>query len=434
MKYTVKFLIEARREKKPFAPINIDVNYSGVRLRYYTGFRLSTENWIYNQQWIMDNWDIEGHRVINGCKAYEGKQQVSAIQVNRLLNKVDGNIGSVLFDTKLPPTKAEVVTFLDEIFSKVQKLEAGTTEGELVLKKNISFWHMYDRYSKEVKVSPARRKQIIVTLNHLKAFDPKLTFEAVTHEKLRKFEKYLLTDKEKPKSKNTVSGQLKKFRAFWNWSKKELTKLHYPFEGYPIDAELYGDPIFLTKPEMDVLYNAELTDERLRRIRDIFLLQCLIGCRVGDLIELKTDNVVNGFIHFVPRKTKDNKEVTVSVPLTARAKEIIERYSLPDGRLLPFISQQKYNDSLKDLFKSDKVKLNRTVIRLNPLTRNEEAVKLCDIASSHLGRRTFIGNLYGKVDRSTITAMTGHVKDSKAFERYYAVNDELKINALKNLE
>ncbi len=432
MKYTVKFLIEARKEKKPFAPINIDLNYSGNRIRYYTGFRLSTENWIYNRQWIMNNWDINSNRIVSGCKAFEGKKQVSAIQVNRLLNKVDGTIED-LFNTKLPPSKVQVIDYLNEIFGKAATLQTESIEGEP--KKDISFWTMYDRYIKEAKVSPARRKQLKVTKVHLKAFDPKLTFEAVTTDKLRKFEKYLLTDKKKPKSKNTVSGQIKKFRAFWNWSKKEITNLHYPFEGYSIDAELYGDPIFLTKQERDILFYAELTDEKLKRVRDIFLLQCYIGCRVGDLIELKTDNLVNGSIQFVPRKTKENKEVTVSIPLRPRAKEIIERYSLPDGRLLPFISQQKYNDYLKDLFKLDNVKLDRTVIRLNPLTRNEEAVKLYDLASSHLGRRTFVAILFlSGVDRATIAAMTGHVKHSKAFDRYYAVNDELKKNALLNLD
>ena len=433
MKYTVKFLIEARKEIKPFTPINIDVNYSAVRIRYYTGFRISTENWVYNNGWIPDNWDIDGHRVIAGCKAFEGKHEVSAIKVNRLLDKINGTLGE-LFDSKLPPSKEDVISFLNDKLNKTPKLKAAIGDTDAPIKKDLSFWAMYERYIKETKVSPARRKQIKVTMNHLKKFDLKLTFEAVTADKLRKFEKYLLTNKEKPKSKNTASGQLKKFRAFWNWAKKEITNLHYPFEGYSIDAELYGEPIFLTKAEVDLLYNAKLTDERLKRIRDIFIFQCNIGCRVGDLIELKTDNLVNGFIQYVPRKTKDDKEVTVSTPLTVRAKEMIERYNIPDGRLMPFISQQKYNDGLKDLFKDDKVKLNRIVIRLNPLTRIEEAVKLSAIVSSHMGRRTFVGNLFGKVDTSVITAMTGHVKDSKAFGRYYSVTDDLKIDALKNLE
>ena len=442
MKYTVQFLLESRKEKKPFAPINIDVNFGGNRIRYYSGYRLSTHNWKYTHFWIPDNWDINSKRVVDGCKAYEGKDLVSSTKINRLLNKVDGNIKDQffdLFDTNMPPSKAQVIDYLDGIFRKAAKLKVSTDrtteEGKQPeLKKDISFWPMYERYIIEAKVSPARRKQIKVTKNHLKAFDPKLTFEAVNQDKLRKFETYLLTNKEKPKSKNTASGQLKKFRAFWNWAKKDFQNLHYPFEGYSIDAELYGDPIFLTKAEIDILYKAELLDEKLKRVRDIFLLQCFLGARVGDLIELKTDNLVNGSIQFVPRKTKDNKEVSVSIPLTARAKEIIERYSLPDGRLLPFITQQRYNDYLKELFKDEKVNLNRIVIRLNPLTREEEAVKICDIASSHLARRTFVGNLFGKVDNSIITSMTGHVQGSKAFARYYSVNDELKKSALLNLE
>jgi len=279
MKYNVQFFPEARIIKIPFAPINIDIVYSGLRIRYFTGFRLSTDSWIYipgakdrKRSWISDNWDYKSQRVINDCKAFEGKHQVSAIHVNRLLNKVDGNINDDLFKTELPPTRAIVISFLNGIFSKQQRLKPGTTEDDLASKKDISFWTMYDRYTKEAKVSPARRKQIKVTMNHLNGFDAKLTFQAVTADKLRRFEKYLLTDK-KPKSKNSVSGQLKKFRAFWNWAKKEITNLHYPFEGYSIDAEVYGDPIFLTKAEMDILYNAKLTDERLKRIRDIFLLQ-----------------------------------------------------------------------------------------------------------------------------------------------------------------
>jgi len=428
MKHSITFLVEARKQQQPFAPINVDVNYTGLRIRYYTGYRLSTENWVYNGSWIMDNWDVNAHRVVSGYKAYDGKTQVTAIQVNRKLDKVNGNIADDLFNTDLPPSKDAVLSYLDSIFKPYKKQKERAEK-----QKELSFWQMYERYCKEAKVSPGRRKQIKVTMNHLKAFDPNLTFAAVTPEKLRKFERYLLSD-DPPKSKNTVSGQIKKFRAFWNWAKLERSNLHYPFEGYKIDAEEYGEPIFLTKDEIETLYRAKITDERLKRIRDIFLFQCYVGCRVGDLVKLTTDNIINGSVQYIPRKTKDNKPVTVTIPLTKRAKEIISRYKVPGGMLLPFISPQKYNDAIRDLFKNNKVKLDRTVIRLNPLTREEEAVKLCDIASSHLCRRTFIGNLFGKVDTSIIQSMTGHAKDSKAFGRYYSVTDELKQQAIKNLE
>ena len=48
------------------------------------------------------------------------------------------------------------------------------------------------------------------------------------------------------------------------------------------------------------------------------------------------------------------------------------------------------------------------------------------IASSHLARRTFIGNLYHQVaDPNIIGKMSGHVEGSKAFARYRDIDDEM---------
>ena len=59
---------------------------------------------------------------------------------------------------------------------------------------------------------------------------------------------------------------------------------------------------------------------------------------------------------------------------------------------------------------------------------NEEVKKpVNEIASSHLARRTFIGNLYKKVkDPDLIGSMSGHVEGSRAFSRYRAIDDEMK--------
>lgn len=60
---------------------------------------------------------------------------------------------------------------------------------------------------------------------------------------------------------------------------------------------------------------------------------------------------------------------------------------------------------------------------------NEEVKRpVNEIASSHLARRTFIGNLYKKVkDPDLIGSMSGHVEGSRAFARYRAIDDEMKI-------
>ena len=56
---------------------------------------------------------------------------------------------------------------------------------------------------------------------------------------------------------------------------------------------------------------------------------------------LKEANVVNGFVEYIARKTKENRPVTVRVPLNDVAKSMLEKYKdLPGLQLLPFTSQQ----------------------------------------------------------------------------------------------
>ena len=60
---------------------------------------------------------------------------------------------------------------------------------------------------------------------------------------------------------------------------------------------------------------------------------------------------------------------------------------------------------------------------------------LYEIASSHLARRTFVGNLYkqGK-DPNLIGALSGHKEGSRAFARYREIDEEMKkelVNMLK---
>lgn len=64
---------------------------------------------------------------------------------------------------------------------------------------------------------------------------------------------------------------------------------------------------------------------------------------------------------------------------------------------------------------------------LDPLTNEEVKKPLHEVASSHMARRTFIGNIYKKVkDPNLIGALSGHKEGSKAFSRYRKIDDEMK--------
>lgn len=115
-------------------------------------------------------------------------------------------------------------------------------------------------------------------------------------------------------------------------------------------------------------------------------------------------------------------------------REILERYKDYDGKgLFPFTSQQQYNIDIKEMFKQ--AGLCRVVTVLNPTTREEEKRPLYEVASSHMARRTFVGNLYKQVkDPNLICPMSGHKEGSRAFARYREIDEELMKETVNLLE
>ena len=226
---------------------------------------------------------------------------------------------------------------------------------------------------------------------------------------------------------NTIIKQMKRLKAFFLWLiEKEYTK-NRPFDGVCIGSEVYGSPIYITIAERDAIANYDLSAyPDLEVQRDIFVFQCLVGCRVGDLMRFTEGNISGGFLQYIPNKTHDEKPITARVPLLDKAKELIEKYRGWDkrGRLFPFIAPQNYNYAIKEVF--TKCGITRDVIVRNPTTGEEEIKPLNEVASSHMARRTFVGGLYSKVqDPNLIGKMSGHVEGSRAFVRYRTIDDDL---------
>lgn len=100
--------------------------------------------------------------------------------------------------------------------------------------------------------------------------------------------------------------------------------------------------------------------------------------------------------------------------------------------MFPFITPQKYNEAIKAIF--TKVGITRNVVVRNPKTGENEIKPINEIASSHLARRTFVGNAYFKVsDPNIIGKMSGHVEGSKAFSRYRKIEDSTLLDVINQL-
>ena len=237
------------------------------------------------------------------------------------------------------------------------------------------------------------------------------------------------------RSRNTLIGFMKRLKVFFSWCIAKGLISESPLSGFDMPAEKYGTPIYITKEEMHQIYAHDFSDEpHLDRQRDIFIFQCCIGCRVGDLLRLTRNDIINNTLEYIATKTIEENQKTIVVPLNKTAQEILEKYKDYEGKyILPFITAQKYNDAIKDIFA--KAGITRNVTWLNPLTGKEEKKPINELASSHMARRTFVGNLYKQVlDPNIVASMSGHAEGSRAFSRYREIDREIKANAVNLLD
>ena len=332
-----------------------------------------------------------------------------------------------------------------------------------LIKKQETFFETFDYFISNRKISDVRKSNFRVIYRALQRFELykrwygsrqfRLSLDGITSELLTELEEFLRkehtiyenhpeiyeaipeTRTPQPRGQNTINDIFTKLRTFYIWAIDLGKTANNPFKGFTIEECVYGTPFYITIEERNRLFKTNLSRHpNLAIQRDIFVFQCLIGSRVGDLYKMTRANIINGAIEYIPRKTKEGRPVTVRVPLNSIATEILDRYKDFEGpQLFPFISEQKYNVAIKRMFLA--ARLRRSVTVINPTTREEEKRALNEIASSHLARRCFVGNLYKQVkDPNLVGVLSGHKEGSKAFARYREIDDEMKLDLVKMLE
>jgi len=228
-------------------------------------------------------------------------------------------------------------------------------------------------------------------------------------------------------SENAVYDILHRLRTVMKWIDLNGIPTTKPFSRFELKAPIYGTPWYLTLEERDRIWNLDLSAEsnQLQFHRDIFIFQCCVGCRMGDIGRFTKANIINGALEYIPHKTAESSGRLVRVPLNQKAREILDRYRWRTTTLLPYFEDFEYNKGIKKL--CTMAGITRIVSVLDPKTRTEVKKPLNEIASSHMARRTFIGNMYKKVkDPDLIGSMSGHVEGSKAFARYRTIDDDMK--------
>ena len=275
-----------------------------------------------------------------------------------------------------------------------------------------------------------------VTLEQMNAFRDYVVNEYKLRQEHPDFyaPRMLINHRPRPLSGTTVINIMNLFCTFLHWCKKMKYSDNEVYVLYGCKEPTYGDPFFLTSEERNILYDADLSDcPKLAVIRDIFVFHCYVGCRVGDLYRLTRDNIKDGFLEYMPQKTKKCQAKTVRVPLHEKALKILERYDANADRLFPFRQIHTYNLGIRELLK--RCGINRMVTILDTHGYNTVQKPLYEVASSHTARKTFVGNLYRQVpDPNLIASMSGHVEGSRAFSRYRTIDDDMKRRLVEMID
>lgn len=237
----------------------------------------------------------------------------------------------------------------------------------------------------------------------------------INHEFVTNFEYYLKTEKEC--GHNAVVKQLKCLKkitrlAMMNdWISKD------PFINVKL-REKCTERDFLETDEIDLLIKKELTVERLRQVRDVFIFCCFTGLAFTDVKQLKPEHIAKGkggeiWIRKARQKTKN----MCDIPLLQIPMKIIEAYKddrgcQKHGVLLPVLCNQRMNGYLKELADLCGIKKNLT---------------------THVARHTFATvALTNGISIDSVAKMLGHSKTDQT-RRYARVFDSKISNEMNRL-
>jgi len=182
-----------------------------------------------------------------------------------------------------------------------------------------------------------------------------------------------------------------------------------PFVGFKMTKKEVV-PEFLTEDEINKIATKKFASERLTQIRDVFLFCCYTGLAFADVEKLKLSEIGIGIDGSKWIFTNRQKTDTLSrIPLLPIAIDILEKYKdcpaiANSNKVLPVLSNQKYNEYLKEI---------ATVCSVNKKM------------TSHTARHTFATTitLSNGVPMESVSKMLGH-KNIKTTQHYAKVLDK----------
>ena len=291
-------------------------------------------------------------------------------------------------------------------------------------KKKAGLFDIYDEFLKikrqEVSKPAIQKLTRVKTLleDYQKVSRERLDFDKITPLFFSKFNSFLIEDKDM--LNNTANKIIQFLKSFLIWANNNSYTSNNSYKTFKGKSEA-NEVIYLTEDELMKLYNLKLEEERLQRVRDIFVFQCFTGVRYSDIENITRDDIKNSTWNVRTQKTRQ----IIEIPLNSYALTILAKYS-EYPQPLPVISNQKMNTYLKELCEIAEINEPVKEVRYQGNERLETTYKKFEVVSTHTARRTFISlSLQKGMKPDVIMAITGHTT-YKMMQKYLKIADTHK--------
>lgn len=288
----------------------------------------------------------------------------------------------------------------------------------------------------EIKVSSIRKYRVIQ--NKLKRlenhYNISLKVEDVNENFRRQFKEFCNIENY---SQNTRQRELVLIKTVCFNAKYNGIKTSHQLEGLKFKREVVKHP-YLSLAELEVIKNKELKSDYLDNARDWLLISCFTAQRVSDFMKFTKENIRieddKYYLDFKQQKT--NKLTTIPI-----LKQVIEVLEKRNGNFPRPISDQKYNDYIKEVCEAceiDEIIKGKIRICIAPEGVKPQKHHYRDVIredakhnfiSSHIGRRSFATNHYGKVPTSHLIRITNHATEAQFLNYIQKADKDLAKDA-----
>ena len=363
-KLSILFLLQkVRINKQGKCPIRCRVTYLKTRKIFSTGIFISPDFWDSRKQ-----------------KAFPLNKENAIL--NKKLSLISLQINEAFLILQILPNEFDV----DDIFRKYKgedskdeitilgayDLHNQKTEKLIGIDFNKSSWSRYVDSRRKVAQfinEFYNRKDVKLKDLDLK-FIQDLEYFYITELKLKKATIYRSIQRVKKIIQFAISENYLKKDPFYLYRNKRYKTLI----------------IYLTDEELKKLENHNFSQDRLQKVKDMFIFCCYTGLAYNEMSLLTKTNIEIGFdgkewIQMVRKKT--NRKI--SIPLLPKAKVILVKYNYT----LPIISNQKFNSYLKEI---------------------SEIVGIDKKMTHHTARKTFATTvlLFNNVPMEVVSELLGH--------------------------